>query len=98
MLRISGRIAQDDVEILRAAIDQEQGAMVIDLEEISVVDRSAVDLLALSVARGVTLRNCPGTSESGSRAKKGSHDVLSNLLLSTKTGLKSFLRVRRRCS
>jgi ABC-type transporter Mla MlaB component len=60
VLRISGRIAQDDVEILRAAIDQEQGAMVIDLEEISVVDRSAVDLLALSVARGVTLRNCPG--------------------------------------
>jgi hypothetical protein len=34
--------------------------MVIDLQEISVVDRSAVDLLALSVARGVTLRNCPG--------------------------------------
>ena len=60
MLRISGRIAQDDVEILPAAIDQEQGAMVIDLEEISVVDRSAVDLLALSVAGGVTLRNCPG--------------------------------------
>ena len=60
VLRISGRIAQDDVEILRAAIDQEQGAMVIDLEEISVVDRSAVDLLALSVARGVTLRNCRG--------------------------------------
>ena len=59
VLRISGRIAQDDVEILRAAIDQEPGAIAIDLEEVSVVDRRAVDLLAISEARGITLRNCP---------------------------------------
>ena len=59
VLRISGRIAQDDVEILRAAIDRERGAMAIDLEEVSVVDRGAVDVLALSEARGIELRNCP---------------------------------------
>ena len=59
VLRISGRIEQGDVEILRAAIDRESGAVAIDLEEVSVVDRGAVDLLALSEARGVTLRNCP---------------------------------------
>jgi ABC-type transporter Mla MlaB component len=59
VLRISGRIAQDDIKVLRAAIDQEPGAMAIDLEEVSLVDRGAVELLALSEARGVTLRNCP---------------------------------------
>jgi ABC-type transporter Mla MlaB component len=59
VLRISGRIAQEDVEILRTAIDEETGAIAIDLEEVSLVDRGAVDLLALSEARGVTLRNCP---------------------------------------
>ncbi len=59
VLRISGRIALDDIEILRAAIDQEPGAMAIDLEEVSLVARGAVELLALSEARGVTLRNCP---------------------------------------
>jgi ABC-type transporter Mla MlaB component len=59
VLRISGRITQDDVDILRAAINQEPGVIAIDLDEVSLVDRGAVDLLALSEARGVTLRNCP---------------------------------------
>ena len=59
VLRISGRITQDDVDVLRAAIDQEPGAIVIDLEEVSLVDRGAVDVLARSEARGVELRNCP---------------------------------------
>ena len=59
VLRVSGRITQDDVEVLRAAIDQERGAIAIDLAEVAVVDRSAVNLLAFSEARGVELRNCP---------------------------------------
>jgi len=59
VLRVSGRIEQNDVEILRAAIDQERGAIAIDLAEVCLVDRSAVTLLALNEARGVTLRNCP---------------------------------------
>ena len=59
MLRISGRLTQDDVEVLRAAIDQERGAIAIDLAEVGLVDRSAVNLLVLIEARGVELRNCP---------------------------------------
>ena len=59
VLRISGRITQEDVEVLRSAIDQERGAIAIDLGEVGLVDRSAVNLLALSEARGVELRNCP---------------------------------------
>jgi len=59
VLRISGRITQEDVEVLRSAIDQERGAIAIDLGEVGLVDRSAVNLLALIEARGVELRNCP---------------------------------------
>ena len=59
VLRISGRITRDDVDVLRAAIDQEHGAIAIDLEEVGVVDHDAVSLLALTEARGVELRNCP---------------------------------------
>ena len=57
--RISGRIAQDDVDVLRAVIDRECGAVAIDLGELGLVDRDVVNLLALSEARGVELRNCP---------------------------------------
>jgi hypothetical protein len=59
VLRISGRIAADDIDVLRAAIDQERGAVAIDLEEVGLVDRGAVTLLALSEAAGIALRNCP---------------------------------------
>lgn len=59
VLRLSGRFARDDVNLLRAAIDQERGAMAIDLEEVGVVDNGAIDLLALTETRGVELRNCP---------------------------------------
>ena len=59
VLRISGRIAGDDMDILRAAIDQERGAIAMDLGEVSLVDRGAVNLLARSKASGVELRNCP---------------------------------------
>jgi hypothetical protein len=59
VLRISGRITEDDVDVLRAAIDQERGVIAMDLEEVGLVDRGAVNLLARSQARGVELRNCP---------------------------------------
>ena len=59
VLRISGWIARDDVDVLRSALDQERGAIAIDLAEVALVDRSAVNLLVLSETRGVELRNCP---------------------------------------
>lgn len=59
VLRISGRIAANDVDVLRSAIDKERGAIAIDLGEVGLVERDAVNLLALSEARGVELRNCP---------------------------------------
>ena len=59
VLRISGRIAGDDVDVLRSALDQERGAIAIDLAEVGLVDRGAVNLLVLIETRGVELRNCP---------------------------------------
>ena len=59
VLRISGRITQDDVTVLRAAINQERRAVAIDLQEVGVVDRAAVNLLVFSEGRGIELRNCP---------------------------------------
>jgi ABC-type transporter Mla MlaB component len=59
VLRISGRITRDDVDVIRAAIDQERDAIAIDLKEVGVVDHGAVNLLALTEAGGVELRNCP---------------------------------------
>src|SRR4051812_16254097 len=59
VLRISGRITGDDMDVLRAAIDQEPSAVAIDLEEVGLVDRGAVTLLALSEAKGIALRHCP---------------------------------------
>jgi hypothetical protein len=59
VLRISGRITQDDIPVFRAAIDQERGALAIDLAEVGLVDRDAVNLLAFSEAKGIALRNTP---------------------------------------
>ena len=59
VLRISGRITQDDVPVLRAAIDQERGPLAIDLADVGLVDRDTVNLLAFSEGRGTELRNCP---------------------------------------
>jgi hypothetical protein len=58
-LRISGQITGDDVDVVRAAIDQERGAVAIDLKAVGVVDRAAVNLLVFNEGRGIELRNCP---------------------------------------
>ena len=59
VLRISGRITHDDVTFLRAAIDQERRAIAIDLQDVGVVDRAAVNLLVITEGRGIELKNCP---------------------------------------
>jgi hypothetical protein len=58
VLRISGRITGEDVEILRTALN-ESGVVAAELAELELVDRNAVSLLAICEANGVELRNCP---------------------------------------
>jgi hypothetical protein len=59
VMRISGRLTAHDVHILRSLLDQEAGAVALDLRDLLFVDRSAVTLLALAEASGAEFRNCP---------------------------------------
>ena len=59
VLRVSGRIATEDLDVFRAALEQDGGTVAIDLAEVALVDRAVVKLLATSEANGIELRNCP---------------------------------------
>src|ERR1700722_12366515 len=59
VLFVSGRIAGEDVDILRSVLEQESGGFAIDLKNVLLVDREAVKLLALNETNGRELRNCP---------------------------------------
>ena len=58
VLRISGRIAGEGLDVLRNAL--EDGRVVaLDLTEVELADRDAVTLLARTEGNGIELRNCP---------------------------------------
>jgi anti-anti-sigma regulatory factor len=58
VLRISGRITGEDLDVLRTAL--EEGRVVaIDLTEVELVDRDAVTLLARTEGNGIELRHSP---------------------------------------
>ena len=59
MLRISGRIADRDVDTLRALLEQEKGIVAIDLKDVLIVGSEAIKFLAIHEREGVELRNCP---------------------------------------
>lgn len=59
ILRISGRITGQDVDMLRALLEQEGRGAAIDLKNILLVDREVVKLLALCESNGNELRDCP---------------------------------------
>ena len=59
VLFISGRITGEHVDTLRGVLERESGVFAIDLKNVLLVDRDAVNLLALSEASGTELRNCP---------------------------------------
>ena len=58
VLRISGRIQGEDLDVLRNAL--EDGSVVaLDLTEVELADRDAVTLLARTERNGIELRHCP---------------------------------------
>jgi len=59
VLYISGRIAAEDIEVVRTALD-ERRVVAIEVAEVELVDGDAVKLLAQAEAEGIELRNCPG--------------------------------------
>jgi len=58
VLYISGRIAAEDVEVVRTALD-ERRVVAIEVASVELVDSDAVKLLAQAEAAGIELRNCP---------------------------------------
>lgn len=58
ILHLNGRVATEDVEVVRAALDEPR-VVAIDLAGVEVVAREVVHLLAQIEARGITLRHCP---------------------------------------
>ncbi len=59
ILRISGQITGQDVEMLRDLLAQEDSKVAIDLQDVLLVDREAVQFLARCDSKAVDLRNCP---------------------------------------
>jgi hypothetical protein len=58
VLHISGRIAAEAVEVVRAALD-EFPVVAIEIAAVELVDGDAVKLLAQTEGEGIELRNCP---------------------------------------
>jgi hypothetical protein len=59
ILCISGRITEQDVDMLRDLLDQEKSAVAIDLKDVLLMDREVVKFLARRESNTVELRNCP---------------------------------------
>jgi hypothetical protein len=79
VLRVSGRIHGEHVDTMRESIEREKGGVAIDLKEVILVDREAIQLLALSEANGIELRNCPAyIREWVAREKTGSSAELAD--------------------
>jgi hypothetical protein len=59
VLIVTGRITREHVETLRMVLGQEAVAPAVDLRNVLLVDREAVELLTSMEAKGSELRNCP---------------------------------------
>jgi hypothetical protein len=59
VLLLSGKLTGEHVDTLRNVLREESGAFAVDLDNVSLVDRDAVRLLAVAEYSGTELRNCP---------------------------------------
>lgn len=59
VLRVSGRVEAEHIEMLREMLGQEKDEVAVDLEQVLIVDRNALGPLARFEQSGVELRNCP---------------------------------------
>ena len=59
LLQVSGHLQEVHVGMIEDLIAKETGQVVLDLVEVTLVDREVVKLLAACDARGIGLRNCP---------------------------------------
>ena len=60
VLRVSGRLTGDEVQTLRALLEEDKSsALILDLKELRLVDVEAVKLLAIQESNGAKINNCP---------------------------------------
>jgi hypothetical protein len=58
VLSISGRITREDVDVLRTALEDDS-VVAVELGELELIDRDALNLLAINEANGIELKHCP---------------------------------------
>jgi hypothetical protein len=58
VLHISGRIAGEDLDVLRTALEEGR-VIALDLTEVELAEREAVTFLARTERNGIGLRHCP---------------------------------------
>ena len=58
VLSISGRVATEDLEVVRIAIEGRR-VVALELAEVELVSRDAAKLLVAAEAEGIELRSCP---------------------------------------
>lgn len=58
VLTLSGRLGSDDVQTLKACMEEADLPIALDLKQVHLVDLDAVRFLAALEKRGVELRNC----------------------------------------
>ncbi len=57
---ISGRVTVEDLDVLRDALAQEtRPVAAVDLKNVLLIDRNAVQFMLVAEGNGVELRNCP---------------------------------------
>lgn len=59
MLSVCGHIQSEHLSKIEELIARESGPIVLDLAELTLIDREAVSYLASCKQRGIELRNCP---------------------------------------
>jgi hypothetical protein len=59
IFRVSGRITEHDVDMIRAVLEPESSPLAIDLQQVLLADREAVRFLVACELNGTELRNCP---------------------------------------
>jgi anti-anti-sigma regulatory factor len=59
ILHICGHLQKVHVSMIEELIAKETNPVVLDLEELTLVDREAVGFLAICIVGDIELRNCP---------------------------------------
>jgi anti-anti-sigma regulatory factor len=59
LLHMSGHLQEEHVSMIEELIAKETDPVILDLAEVTLVDREAVRFLAACDVNGIGLRNCP---------------------------------------